>query len=76
MGSYKATNGWAIKWAYPRHTMSFLTLKLGVEKSLFQIAPKRLEIDENVNRARWIRHFLALSDAMNNRTAFAIDPNV
>ena len=29
--------------------------KLGVEKPPFQIAAKRLKIDENVNRARLIR---------------------
>ena len=32
----------------------------GLKKSPFQIVAKRLEIDEKVNRARLIRHFLAL----------------
>ena len=38
-----------------------LTHKPGLEKSPFEIASKRLEIDENVNRARLIRQFLALN---------------
>ena len=48
----------------------------GVEKCPFEIAAKRLEINENVNRPRLIRHFLALNlYALNNRTAFANAPN-
>ena len=37
------------------------TPNLGVEKSPFQIAAKRLEIDENTNRARLIKHFIVLN---------------
>ena len=41
-------------------TTSLLTPKDGDEKSPFQIAAKRLELDESVNRACLVRHFLAL----------------
>ena len=34
--------------------------KLGVEKSSFQIAAKRLETGENINKVRLIRNFWAL----------------
>ena len=45
----------------PNHSPPNLS-KLEVGKSPFQIAVKRAEIDENVNRARSIRHFfLALN---------------
>ena len=37
----------------------YSTPKLRVEKSPFEIAAKRLEIDENVNGAHLVRHFLA-----------------
>ena len=47
----------------------------GSEKSPFQIAAKWLEIDENVNSACLIRHFLALNEGLENRTAFAKAPN-
>ena len=42
---------WVIEWAYPRPPPP----KLGVDKTpLKKIAAKRLEIDENVNRAEHI----------------------
>ena len=47
----------------------------GVEKAPSQIAAKRLDIDENVNRACLIRHFLALNIGLENRSAFAKAPN-
>ena len=40
---------------------ALLTPKSGIKKSPFEIAAKRLEIDENINRARLIRHFLAFN---------------
>ena len=47
-----------------------------IEKSPFQIAAERLEVDENVNRARSVRHFLALNFyLLNNGTAFAKTQN-
>ena len=59
------TRGQAIEWAYP----DLLTPKPGVKNFHFQIAAKRLEIDDNVKRAHLITHWLAV-DAMNNRTVF------
>ena len=53
------THGRATESAYPRSPRP-PNPKLGVEKSPFEIAAKWLEIDENVNAARLIRHFLAL----------------
>ena len=53
-----------------------LTLLTGaIEPPPFEIAAKRLEMDENVNRARLITHFLALIYALNNRRVFAKAPN-
>ena len=52
------THGQTIEWGYPRPPRLTLTSKLEVEEYAFQIAAKRLEIDENVNRARLIRHLL------------------
>ena len=53
---------------YPRHVSH--NPQTGVEKFPFQIAAKRLEIDESVNRTHLVRHFLAL-----NRIAFSKAPN-
>ena len=51
----------AIKRAYP-DSKSPLTPKLeGIERPPFQIPAKLLEIDENVNRTRLVRYFLALN---------------
>ena len=47
----------------------------GVEKSTFQIAAKLLEIDENVNRARLVRHFTTLNLCLEQYTDFAKAPN-
>ena len=44
--------------------------KLGVEMSPFQIVAKWLEINENVNRARLIRHFLALNLCLEQSHSF------
>ena len=50
---------------------SLLTLKLGPkEKSPFQIAVKQLEIDENVNRVRLMRHFLSLNLCLEQSWSF------
>ena len=47
----------------------------GAEKSHFRIAAKRLEVDEKVSRVRFDKAFCLRSDALYNRTAFAINPN-
>ena len=47
--------------------VSAITPKMGAENYPFQIAVKRLEIDENVNGARLIRYFLTMNLALNNR---------
>ena len=52
-----------------------LTPKPGVEKSPFEIAVRRLEVDENVNRARLVRHFLALNLYIKQSYIFAKAPN-
>ena len=49
--------------------------KLGVEKYRFQIVPKRLEIDENVNRARLARAFLAVNLCLEQLYSFRQSPN-
>ena len=49
-----------MEWTYQQLPTSPLPTEAGVEKSPFQTAPKRLEMDENVNSARLIRHFLSL----------------
>ena len=42
----------AIEWAYLRPPRHPITLKGGSDRKVpLEIAPKRLEIDENVNRA-------------------------
>ena len=43
-----------------------------VDKSPFQFAAKWLEINENLNRARVIRHFLALKPRMSERISNTI----
>ena len=51
-----------------------LTAKLGVEKSPFQMAVKRLQIDENVKRTRLKRHFLALNFCIEQSYGFRQSP--
>ena len=48
---------------------------LGIENSPFQIAVKRMEIDENMKRARLIRHFLALNLCIEQSYSFRQNPN-
>ena len=43
--------------------------KMGVEKSAFHIAATRTEIDENVNSAYSVRHFLALNLSVEQKFA-------
>ena len=68
-------------WAYyridlpPDPNVTFNPPNRGVAKYPFEIAAKRLEIDENVKRAHLRTHWLAVNDAMNSRTAFAKAPN-
>ena len=45
--------------------------KGGLENAPFQLAAKQLEIDENVNRAPLTRHFQAMNEGLENRSAFA-----
>ena len=57
------THGWAIKWVKPEPHISRHTQNGGegkVEKSDFQIAAERLEINENVNRSHLRTHWLAV----------------
>ena len=58
-GELIGTHGEDIEWAYPRPHVS-PNHQTGGQMSAFQIAAKRLEIDENVNRARLTRHLLAM----------------
>ena len=52
-----------------------LTPKLeGVEKYLFQIAAKRLELDQNVIRARLMRHFRHLNLCLEQSYSFRQSP--
>ena len=46
-----------------------------MSKVPFQIAAKRLEINKNVKRARFVRHFSDLIYALNSRPSFAEAPN-
>ena len=46
----------------------------GFEKSPFQLAVKQLEIDEIVNRARLMRHFLALNLVIEQSCSFRLSP--
>ena len=48
-GDLIGTRGRVIEWTYPRPHVSPKP-KQGVEKTPFQIATQRLEIDENANR--------------------------
>ena len=52
-------HGWAIEWAYPGPQLLVIP-KQEVEKSLFHITAKRLEINENVNRADLRTHWLVV----------------
>ena len=56
-------------------THVILTLSSGVgrciDKAPFQIAAKRLEIDDSVNRTRLISHLMALNIGFENRSALA-----
>ena len=54
------THGRDIEWAYPQPTTFPQTPKAGLETVPFYIAAKRLAIDENINTARLMAHFLAL----------------
>ena len=66
-GELIGTHVSAIEWAYPQPQSP----TPGSPKFPFQIAAKRLDIDENVNRARLFGHFLALNICFEHRTAFA-----
>ena len=57
-GELIGTHGRAIERAYPRPARPPYPQNREVEKSSFEIAAKRVEVDENVSRAR---HFLALN---------------
>ena len=46
----------------------------GVEKSPFQITAKWMEIDEHANRARLIRHLLALNLCIDQSYSFLSKP--
>ena len=45
-----------------------------VEKISFHIAAKQLEIDESINRARLVRHFLALNLCLEQSHSFHQSP--
>ena len=69
------TYGWAIEWAYLQPPRPPNPQTGEVVNAPFQIGAKRLEINENVNRARLIRYFLAPSVSLENRSVFAKAPN-
>ena len=66
------THWWAVEWSF---SGLHLTLTPQIEKSPFEIAAKRLEIDENVNMHIWYAIFWVWIYAMDNRTAFGKAPN-
>ena len=63
------TNGWAIELAVCSDMLPItdpyvplnIPNQVGVEASPFQIAVRRLEIDENVNRTHLRTHWLAVN---------------
>ena len=69
-------NPWAGYRMDPGPPHLIKTPKPGVEMSPFETTVKSLEINENVNRARLIRHFLGLDLCLEQSYSFRQSPKL